>query len=210
VSRKVQIRIFVVMICLAVLGRWIYHMSVFRPAKNFHEIDAGKFYRSAQLGKDEFEDVVKKYGIRTVINLRGHQPGEWWYDDEESELKRLHVRQEDIGFSTEQMQTKEDWARYAQLLKTVERPILVHCRSGADRTGEASAVYMLDYMGKSRDEALKQLSVRYLHLPMFLPAKTVFIENYQNAEWLLNGGYDPCAKEFRAYAKSESHCGRFP
>jgi protein tyrosine phosphatase (PTP) superfamily phosphohydrolase (DUF442 family) len=210
VSRQVRSRILMTVVLLAGLGSWIYHMSVFRPARNFHEIDAGKFYRSAQLGKDEFEDIVHKYGIRTVINLRGHQPGEWWYDDEESELKRLHVRQEDIGFSTEQMQTKEDWTRYAELLKTAQRPILVHCRSGADRTGEATAVYMIDYMGKSRDEALKQLSVRYLHLPWFLPAKTLFVENYLGADWLTRapseGGYDPCAKEFRAYAKGESHC----
>jgi protein tyrosine/serine phosphatase len=209
VSRKAQIRIFSTLVFLAVLGSWIYHMSVFRPARNFHEIEAGKFYRSAQLGKDEFEEIVQRYGIRTVINLRGHQPGEWWYDDEESELKRLNVRQEDIGFSTEQMQTKEDWARYAQLLKTAQRPILVHCRSGADRTGEATAVYMMDYMGKSKEEALKQLSFRYLHIPLFLRAKTLFVENYRGADWLISG-YDPCAIEFRAYAKAESQCDSRP
>lgn len=204
--RPWALKLAIATVVLCALGAMIYRMSVFRPAKNFHEIDPGKFYRSAQLGKDEFEDVVKKYGIKTVINLRGSQPGEWWYDDEKGELDRLHVRMENIGFSTEQMQTKQDWARYQELLQSAERPILVHCRSGADRTSEASAVYVMDYMGKSREEALDQLSLKYLHVAMFMKAKSLFVENYQGRDWLLKD-YDPCKTPFRAYAKSESGCG---
>lgn len=192
-------------IALSALGAFIYRSSVFRPAKNFHEIDPGKFYRSAQLAKDEFDEVVKKYGIRTVINLRGSQPGEWWFDDEKAALDRLNVHFENLGFSTEQLQTKEDWIKYIDLLKTAERPILVHCRSGADRTGEASAVYMHDYMHVSREQVLEQVSVRYLHVPMFMPAKRLFVENYEGPEWLLTH-YNPCEPRFRAYARSESHC----
>jgi len=197
--------IIVILVILSALGGFIYHTSVFRPAQNFHVIDPGKFYRSAQLGKDEFDGIVAKYGIKTVINLRGSQPGEWWFDDEKSALERLHVRMENIGFSTEQMQTKEDWVSFIQLLRTAERPILVHCRSGADRTGEASAVYMMDYMGTDRTTALEQLSLKYLHVSMFMPAKRLFVENYQGADWLMNK-YNPCDAPFREYARSESHC----
>ena len=195
----------IAIVVLCALSAAIYRMSVFRPAKNFHETDPGKFYRSAQLAKDEFEDTVKKYGIKTVINLRGSQPGEWWYDDEKSELERLHVHLENIGFSTEQMQTKQDWARYAEILKTAERPILVHCRSGADRTSEATAVYMIDYMGKSREEALEQVTLKYLHIPFGLRAKRLFVENYQGRDWLLKS-YDPCNEPFRPYARTDSGC----
>lgn len=208
ISRKLIRRILIGLSFVALVA-WGYRNSVFRPAKNFHELDPGKFYRSAQLAKDEFEDLVKTYGIKTVINLRGSQPGEWWFDDEKSELERLHVRMENIGFSTEQLQTREDWLRYSELLKTAERPILVHCRSGADRTGEASAVYQIDYMGKSREEALDQLSIHYLHMMPFLPAKTLFVENYKGADWLLKE-YDPCSKIFRKYAKRESNCPPVP
>ncbi len=203
--RKSLIKIGLAVVAVAALTAYIYHTSVFRPAKNFHEIDPGKFYRSAQLSKDEFAETVKKYGIRTVVNLRGSQPGEWWFDDEKDVLGQMGVKLENIGFSTEQMQTKEDWARYAEILKTAERPILVHCRSGADRTSEASAVYVMGYMGKTKAEALDQLSIKYLHVSLFIPAKNVFIENYGGLDWLLTN-YDPCQQPFRPYAKNESHC----
>lgn len=203
--KKTALKFVAVLAVLGAVGSFIYRTSVFRPAMNFHEIDPGKFYRSAQLGKDEFDEIVQKYGIRTVINLRGSQPGEWWFDDEKAALDRLGVRFENLGFSTEQMQTKEDWTKYLEILKTAERPILVHCRSGADRTGEATAVYMYDYMHAEREKVLEQVSLRYLHVTMLQPAKRLFVENYQGAEWLLSQ-YNPCEPKFRAYARSESHC----
>lgn len=203
--KRILTRSVIALTVLGFLGAFIYRSSVFRPAKNFHEIDPGKFYRSAQLAKDEFEDVVKTYGIRTVINLRGSQPGEWWFDDEKSELERLNVRLENLGFSTEQLQTKEDWAKYVDILKTAERPILVHCRSGADRTGEATAVYVYDYMNADREKALEQVSLKYLHVPLFIGAKRVFVENYEGRDWLLNR-YNPCEEKFRRYARIESGC----
>lgn len=200
-----HIKVVIIAAVLGSLGAFIYRTSVFRPAKNFHEVDPGKFYRSAQLAKDEFDEIVKRYGIRTVINLRGSQPGEWWFDDEKTELERLNVRMLNLGFSTEQLQTKEDWQQYIEVLKTAERPILVHCRSGADRTGEATAVYSIDYMGASRQQALEHVSVKYLHVTLFHPAKRLFVENYEGADWLREK-FDPCEPKFRPYARIESRC----
>ena len=202
---KRYLKIATLMIALVALGGWIYRTSVFRPAKNFHVVDENKFYRSAQLRGYELEEAVRIYGIKTVVNLRGSQPGEWWFDEEKAALEKLGVKHENIGFSTEHLQTKEDWARYNEILRTAERPILIHCRSGADRTSEATAVYMMDHMGKTREEALKQVSLRYLHVPFFHPAKTLFVENYQGPDWVKTS-YDPCSEKFRKYAKRESGC----
>jgi len=203
--KRILLRSLAALIVLSALGAFIYRASVFRPAKNFHEIDPGKFYRSAQLAKDEFDEIVKKYGIRTVVNLRGSQPGEWWFDDEKAALERLGVRFENLGFSTEQLQTKEDWEKYIDILKTAERPILVHCRSGADRTGEATAVYVHDYMHADREKVLEQVSLRYLHVSLLQPAKRLFVESYEGPEWLLTR-YDPCEPKFRPHARNESRC----
>lgn len=204
-NKKRYLILIVGVIAFLSLGATIYRMSVFRPLKNFYVVDENKFYRSAQLLGSEFEEVVKQYGIRTVINLRGSQQGEWWYDDEASTLARLGVRHENIGFSTEHLQTREDWIRYNEILKTAERPILIHCRSGADRTGEAAAVYAIDYMGKTNEEALELVSPKYLHIPLFHPAKRLFVRNYGGPEWAQNS-YDPCSPTFRKYAKGESSC----
>lgn len=202
---RLLIRVAATAVILGALGAFIYRTSVFRPAKNFHEIDPGKFYRSAQLAKDEFDELVRDYKVKTVINLRGSQPGEWWFDDEKAALERLGVRLINFGFSTEQLQTKDDWLEYIETLKSAERPILVHCRSGADRTGEATAVYMIDYMHASREQALEQVSAKYLHMTMLQPAKRLFVANYEGADWLRTK-YDPCEPKFRPYARIESRC----
>ena len=45
---------------------------------------------------------------------------------------------------------------------TCERPLLINCKSGADRTGVAAAAYLLDH-GADIETAQKQLSIRFLH-----------------------------------------------
>ena len=48
--------------------------------------------------------------------------------------------------------------------ETIERPLVMHCKSGADRAGLASALYLLHIEGATIAEAKKQLSFRYLHI----------------------------------------------
>lgn len=48
--------------------------------------------------------------------------------------------------------------------ETMERPFLVHCKSGADRTGLVAVLYLMIHEGKSLDDALEQLSFRFLHI----------------------------------------------
>ena len=51
----------------------------------------------------------------------------------------------------------------AHLFETVERPVLLHCQSGADRSGFAAALYLMLVEGRPVTEARKQLSLRYGH-----------------------------------------------
>jgi hypothetical protein len=44
--------------------------------------------------------------------------------------------------------------------------VLIHCRSGADRAGLASALYCLAIAGQKPDNADQQLNVWYGHFPL--------------------------------------------
>ncbi len=46
----------------------------------------------------------------------------------------------------------------------LRRPALIHCKSGADRTGLAAAIWAIHVEGKSVQEARRALSLRHLHL----------------------------------------------
>ena len=50
------------------------------------------------------------------------------------------------------------------LFKAVEYPVLMHCKSGADRAGMMAALYMLLQEGADARKAAEQLSLKYLHV----------------------------------------------
>ena len=115
------------------LGGVFYYTSIFRFTKNFYEVDKGSFYRSAQLSKFELEDVVREYGIKTVISLRGNPPAIFDEEPEETTLKRLKVPLHSFALEMDYFPSKEDLNELLDLLHSAPKPILIHCRSGADR-----------------------------------------------------------------------------
>jgi protein tyrosine/serine phosphatase len=188
------------------LGWLIHYTSTFRFTMNFHEVDAGKLYRSAQLTPAELEDVIREKGIKTVINLRGLNDLSPWYIEQKAIVEKMGAVQLDLSTSAAAVNHPDRINRLNEFFATAERPILVHCRQGADRTGEAVAMYAVDYMGQSPAAAAEEhLSFAYWHVDLFKPAKRIFASRYQGREWARTQ-YTPCAPEFRAYFHEENVC----
>ena len=55
-----------------------------------------------------------------------------------------------------------------KLIDQAPKPILIHCESGADRTGLVSALYRLS-RGQPLAVAEQELSPRYGHFTVFVP-----------------------------------------
>lgn len=132
---------------------------------NFHAVADGVVYRSAQLDKGELNSVVRDHGIRAILNLRGAHPGEAWYDDEVAVSQDLGVAHYDYGLSAHRFVTDEQIAQLLGVIRQAPKPLLVHCKSGADRAGLVSALYRFAEEGVSADEADRQLSLVYGHFP---------------------------------------------
>lgn len=128
---------------------------------NFDEI-APQVYRSNQPTHRRFQKY-RKMGIRTVINLRGEDGHAHYLFEKES--------CEALGLT---LINAKLWARHApaapfllnviDAMRAAERPFLIHCKSGADRTGLAGAMYLMAVRGVPVETARKQLSLRYIHL----------------------------------------------
>jgi protein tyrosine/serine phosphatase len=175
---------------------------------NFYEIDPGQYYRSAQLSSAQLENYIKQYKIQTVINLRGENRGEAWYQAEEETTNRLNVGLINIGMSANRLPHREDLIKLLEAFKDAPRPLLVHCQAGADRTGEASALYQMIYMGKPKVEAMKMLNIRYGHIASAKPAKDYFIQSvWAGVDWAYQS-YQPCAGQYQYYDKNDSACRR--
>ena len=132
---------------------------------NFHTVEEGAFYRSAQLGKDELQAAIREHQIRSVLNLRGAHPGQAWYDEELAVSQSLGVAHYDYSLSAHRFVTGQQISELLGILRDAPKPLLVHCKSGADRTGLVSALYRLAEEGENAHQADRELSLVYGHFP---------------------------------------------
>jgi undecaprenyl-diphosphatase len=151
--------------------------------QNFFEVDAGKFYRSQQLAPSVLKAYIKRFGIKTLINLRGVNETVW-YQTEKEVADTMGVVFHSIAMSAVTISTKNDLEQLLKLYDEAERPILVHCLGGADRTGEAAALWVLEVQEKSKEEALRQLSITYGHRKFVNSAKDFLIQIWGGRQWL--------------------------
>jgi protein tyrosine/serine phosphatase len=153
--------------------------------QNFHEVDPGSFYRSQQLLPEVLKSYIKRFGIKTLINLRGIGSDETtWYEKEAAMAKEWGVLFHSIPMSAVVLSEKQHLIELLSIYDTTARPILVHCLGGADRTGEASALWVLEVQKKSKEEAFKQLSIAYGHRKLINSAKDFLIQIWRGREWL--------------------------
>ncbi len=134
---------------------------------NFHTVQEGACYRSAQPSPSDLERYVREYHIRSVINLRGAAPGRKWYDREVGAAGELDLEHYDIRMPVKTVPTAETVDRLLRIYREAPRPILIHCRRGADRSGLAGGIWKLAVEKTARQDATSQLSIQYGHVPLF-------------------------------------------
>ncbi|MGN7293189.1 tyrosine-protein phosphatase [Rhizobium sp. SAFR-030] len=152
---------------------------------NFHEVVAGRFYRSAQLTGDQFAHYIDQHHIRTVINLRGAKPGAGWYDDEIDVARSKGVTHVDFAMSARKALTPEESFQLIDLMRKAEGPILVHCKGGADRTGLASVMYLQQIAGIDEETAEWELTPLFGHLNIPFTGPYAMDDTWENFEKLI-------------------------
>ena len=128
---------------------------------NFAEVAPG-VYRSNHPTRARFEAYAAK-GIKTVLNLRGAAPRAYYHFEVEA-CADLGMTLIDIPLSARRAPGKRRLLETLDILGTIQKPFLMHCKSGADRTGLVAALYLMEVEGRSLAEARRQLSLRFIHL----------------------------------------------
>ncbi|EHD13572.1 hypothetical protein CIN_17640 [Commensalibacter intestini A911] len=148
--------------------------SIFRLVwTNFHAVIPSKVYRCNHPTPARLRKLVQKHHIKTIINLRGKRD---CGSDALSRqaAKQLGITQLDLPFESRGAPHKDRILNLAQLYPNLEFPILIHCKSGADRAGLVSALITL-FEGKTLDDAIAQLSWKFGH---FKQAKTGILDRF--------------------------------
>lgn len=179
--------------------RWLDHEVLRVHWTNLYEIAPG-VWRSNHPTEKRFR-AYKEQGINTILNLRGaiDRP---FYSIERQLCDQIGLDLHSVSMQAKIVPKVETMKTLIHLLRTLPRPFLMHCKSGADRTGLASAVYLLVIEGKPLAEAQKMLSRRFVHfdnrgtgvLDHILRCYGVYhAATGQDFETWLDDGYDPAA-----------------
>jgi protein tyrosine phosphatase (PTP) superfamily phosphohydrolase (DUF442 family) len=138
---------------------------------NLHRVDQ-KVWRSGQPTRCDFRELEKE-GIGEVLCLR-----RWHSDKEEAPgLKRHHVRMRAGAIRDGEI------VAALKVMVSAEKPLLVHCFHGADRTGVVVAMYRMVVQGWPREQAIAELEdPRHGHHAGVFPNIREYLETVDVAE----------------------------
>lgn len=167
----------------AIIGSYVGWLNL---SGNFNTVIAGEVYRSAQPTAAALSTYAKEHGIRSIINLRGENAGTPWYDEEVAASGELGIKHYNFRMSASSILTQEKAEQLIALMARAEKPLLIHCQAGADRSGLASALYLAAIAKAGEVEAEGQISLRYGHFSVpYLSAAYPMDVSFEKLEhWL--------------------------
>lgn len=141
--------------------RWYDHGFLRRYWTNLHVVAPGVFRSNYPNGRRFAQ--IKSLGIKSILNLRGGEGTvplllEQHYCDVHGIV--LHT----VNLNARRAPEATELLALLDLFDSAEKPFLMHCKSGADRAGLASALYLLHAQGASIEDAQSMLSFKYLHV----------------------------------------------
>lgn len=129
---------------------------------NLHQI-SDEMWRSNQPSPAQLRAHARLRGIRTILNLRG-ETTKGYYLLEREACAEAGLRLVDFKMLSREPPAIDAILAARELFETIEYPVLMHCKSGADRAGIMAVLYMHLRQKRPFREAFGQLSGRYLHI----------------------------------------------
>jgi len=149
------------------VGAYLGYLQI---SDNFATVVPNEVYRSAQPTSASIHKFAARNGIKTILNLRGDNTGSPWYDSEVTAAKELGINHIDFGMSARQELDRKRVEQLVEVMRNAPKPLLIHCKAGADRTGLASALYLATVKNEGEKAAEGQISLYYGHISLpFIP-----------------------------------------
>lgn len=143
---------------------------------NRHKI-APNMWRSAQ----PLPHHIRAFGrqnIRTIINLRGVHTSPTYRIEREA-CRSNNIDLIDFKVNSRAAPTKEELFRIRDLFDRITYPAVMHCKSGSDRAGLMSVLYLHLKEGMPIEQARRQLGLRFGHIRHASPGVlSAFLDRY--------------------------------
>lgn len=155
---KKKIGLLVLLIIVAGVGKYVYDMNI---NHNFETITEGKVYKSGVIPPDEIEDYVKKYHIKSIVDLRFPGTGDLENNPEipaeliaEKEAVAKIPGVNHFNNGSDQVPQEHNLDTFFKIMDNPDNyPVLIHCYHGTGRAEMYSALYRIEYEGMTPDQA---------------------------------------------------------
>jgi protein tyrosine/serine phosphatase len=159
---KKKIALVVLGIVLIGVGKYVYDMNI---NHNFETITEGKVYKSGVIPPDEIADYVKKYHIKSIVDLRF--PGTADLENNPEIPAELTAEQEAVAKikgvnyfnnGSDQVPNQKNLDVFFKIMDDkANYPVLIHCFHGTGRAEMYSALYRIEYENFTNEEARKNI-----------------------------------------------------
>jgi protein tyrosine phosphatase (PTP) superfamily phosphohydrolase (DUF442 family) len=170
-------------------------------SSNLGIVDPGRVIRAAQ-PTSQLAALIKEHHLASILNLRGGSPRDWWYTAEVRTAEKSGVAFFDVPLSATRRPSRHDLLVLIDLFEHCTYPLLIHCKAGADRTGLASAIYLMMQRGEAPRQAARSFSFYYSHLPIF-GTERLHAPLDEYAAWLQANSLEHTPRLFREWVRND-------
>ena len=160
-----KVGFLVLAVIFVLVGKYVYDMNI---NHNFETITEGKVYKSGVIPPNEIESYVKKYHIKSIVDLRFPGTGD---DINNPEIPSELTAEKDavakikgvtyFNNGSDQVPAQKNLDVFFKIMDNPNNyPVLIHCYHGVGRAEMYSALFRIEYEGWDKDKA--RTSTRFL------------------------------------------------
>jgi protein tyrosine/serine phosphatase len=160
-----KVGFLILAVIFVLVGKYVYDMNI---NHNFETITEGKVYKSGVIPPNEIDSYVKKYHIKSIVDLRFPGTGD---DVNNPEIPSELTAEKDavakikgvtyFNNGSDQVPAKKNLDVFFKIMDNpANYPVLIHCYHGVGRAEMYSALYRIEYEGWDKDKA--RTSTRFL------------------------------------------------
>ncbi len=157
-NNKKRIGLLLLAVVLILVAKYIYDVNI---NHNFETITEGKVYKSGVIPPNQLPDYIKKYHIKSVVDLRF--PGTADLENNPEIPAELTAEKEAIAKlngvnyfnnGSDQVPKQENLDSFFKIMDNpANYPVLIHCYHGVGRAEMYSAIYRIEYEGWDNEAA---------------------------------------------------------
>ena len=190
-KNKKIILISLFVIVLIGVAKYVYDINI---NHNFETITDGKVYKSGVIPPDEIADYVKKYNIKSIVDLR--MPGTNDLVNNPEKINDLTAESEAVkkipntnyfNVASDQVPEQKNLEAFFKIMDNkANYPVLIHCYHGFGRAEMYSALYRVEYENFTNEAARNstRFIVKYSPFGDGTP-KGEYLKNYKSRKELV-------------------------